>query len=110
MITNERKMLSYQGYALGMALSICLIIYNTYFKAEKMGTSAMVCLVISTAFLTNYFYYILSPKSDWMLNHIDDQEQAKNWLKMYREMSFNYHAGLLLGIVGVGVFAFAFKE
>jgi hypothetical protein len=109
MITNERKILNYQGYALGVALSICLIIYNTQFRAQKMSTSAMVCLVIATSFLTNYFYYVLSPKSDWMLNHIDDQEQAKNWLKMYREMSFNYHAGLALGIVAVGVMAFAFR-
>jgi uncharacterized membrane protein YkgB len=107
MIIAERKTLSYQGYALGVALSICLIIYNTQF--ERMSASGMVCLVIATAFLTNYFYYILSPKSDWMLNNIDDQEQAKNWLRMYREMSFNYHAGLALGIVGVGVLAFAFR-
>jgi len=109
MITKERKILSYQGYALGVALSICLIIYNTYFKEQKMSTSAMVCLVIATSFLTNYFYYILSPKSDWVLNHTTNQEQVKNWLKMYREMSFNYHAGLALGIVAVGVLAFAFK-
>jgi hypothetical protein len=110
MITKERKMLSYQGYALGMALSICLIIYNTYFKTEKMTTSAMICLVIATSFLTNYFYYILSPKSDWVLNHTKSQEQVKAWLQMYREMSYNYHAGMALGIVAVGVFAFAFRE
>ena len=108
MITAERKKLSYQGYALGVALSICLIIYNTQF--EMMSTSAMVCLVIATAFLTNYFYYILSHKTDFMLNHTTNQEQVKAWLKMYREMSFNYHAGLLLGIVAVGFFAFAFRK
>ena len=110
MITAERKQLSYQGYALGLAFSICLIIYNTQLRTEKMSASGMVCLVIATAFLTNYFYYILSPKSDWVLNHTTNQEQVKNWLKMYREMSFNYHAGLALGIVAVGVLAFAFRK
>lgn len=109
MITAERKMLSYQGYALGVVLSLCIILYNMQFRPQMMSTSAMVCLVIATSFLTNYFYYILSPKQDWMLNHIDDQQQAKNWLRMYREMSYNYHAGLALGIVGVGVLAFAFR-
>jgi hypothetical protein len=108
MITAERKLLSYQGYALGVALSICIIIYNTQF--ERMSTSGMVCLVIATAFLTNYFYYVLSPKSDWVLNHTTNQEQVKNWLQMYREMSFNYHSGLALGIVAVGVLAFAFRK
>jgi Tfp pilus assembly protein PilO len=110
MITAERKKLSYQGYALGVALSICLIIYNTQLRSERMSTSGMVCLVIATAFLTNYFYYVLSPKSDWVLNHTTNQEQVKNWLQMYREMSFNYHSGLALGIVAVGVLAFAFRK
>jgi len=110
LITAERKTLSYQGYALGVALSICLIIYNTQLRSERMSASGMVCLVIATAFLTNYFYYILSHKTDFMLNHTTNQEQVKAWLKMYREMSFNYHAGLALGIVGVGVLAFAFRK
>jgi len=107
MITAERKMISYKGYALGVVLSLGIIMYNMQF--EKMNTSGMVCLVIATAFLTNYFYYVLSPKSDWVLNHTKNQEQVKNWLKMYREMSYNYHAGIALGIIGVGVLAFAFR-
>jgi len=109
-ITAERRTLSYQGYALGVVLSLCIILYNTQFRSQKMSTSAMVCLVIATSFLTNYFYYILSPKSDWMLNHTTNQDQVKAWLIMYREMSFNYHAGLALGIIAVGVLAFAFRE
>lgn len=108
LISKERKMLSYQGYALGVVLSIGIIIYNTHIS-QKMSTSATICLVIATSFLTNYFYYILSPKSDWVLNHTKTQEQVKAWLVMYREMSFNYHAGLALGIVAVGVMAFAFR-
>jgi hypothetical protein len=64
---------------------------------------------MATCFLTNYFYYMLSPKSDWMLNHTNNPEQVKAWLQMYREMSYNYHAGLALGIIGVGILAFAFR-
>ena len=44
-----------------------------------------------------------------MLNHIKDPEQVKAWLQMYREMSFNYHSGLVLGIIAVGILAFAFR-
>ena len=44
-----------------------------------------------------------------MLNHMGSQEEVKAWLQMYREMQYNYHAGLALGIVGVGVLAFAFR-
>jgi hypothetical protein len=74
-----------------------------------MTNFALVCTVMATCFLTNYFYYMLHPKSDWMLNHMGNQEEVKAWLQMYREMQYNYHAGLALGIVGVGVLAFAFR-
>ena len=102
-ITAERKWISYQGYALGLLLSF-VILYNR----GKMNTTSLVCTVMATCFLTNYFYYMLSPKSDWMLNHLNE-DQAKTWLLMYRSMSYNYHLGIVLGILAVGIFAFAFR-
>ena len=108
-ISNERMMISYQGYALGVILSLGIIFYNLKIKSLKMNTSALVCTVVATAFITNYFYYILSPKSDWMLNHMSNQEEVKSWLLMYREMQYNYHMGLTLGIIAVGILAFAFR-
>ena len=108
-ITEERKRISYYGYGLGLILSLFIIFYNTKMRGYKMNTFSLVCMVMAVCFLTNYFYYILSPKSDWMLNHTSNQEEVKAWLQMYREMSYNYHMGLLLGIIGVGVGAFAFR-
>jgi formate/nitrite transporter FocA (FNT family) len=108
-ITEERKMISYHGYILGLILSLFFIFYNTKIKNYKLNTFSLVCLVMAVCFLTNYFYYMLSPKSDWMLNHTSSQEEVKAWLQMYREMSYNYHMGLALGIVAVGVLAFAFR-
>ena len=108
-IAMERMTISYYGYGLGLLFSLLIIFYNVKIKTNRMNTFSMVCTVIATCFLTNYFYYILSPKSDWMLNHTTNQEQVKTWLVMYREMSYNYHAGLALGIIAVGIFAFAFR-
>ena len=108
-ISKERMTISYYGYGLGVILSLFIIFYNLKIKHVKLNTISLVCTVVATCFLTNYFYYILSPKSDWMLNHTTNQEQVKAWLLMYREMSYNYHAGLALGIVAVGIFAFAFR-
>jgi hypothetical protein len=108
-ISEERKTISLYGYGLGLILSLFVIVYNLKFKGLKMNSFSLVCTVVATCFLTNYFYYILSPKSDWMLNHINDKDQVKAWLQMYREMSFNYHAGLVLGILAVGILAFAFR-
>jgi hypothetical protein len=108
-ITNERANISYQGYALGVILSLGIIFYNLKIKTTKMNTSALVCTVLATTFATNYFYYMLSPKSDWMLDHLQNKEEVKAWLLMYREMQFNYHTGLVLGIIAVGFLAFAFR-
>ncbi len=108
-ITMERTNISYQGYALGVILSLGIIFYNLKIKRSRMSSSALVCSVVATAFVTNYFYYMLSPKSDWMLNHMSNQQEVKSWLLMYREMQFNYHMGLVLGIIAVGVLAFAFR-
>ena len=108
-IAKERMKISYYGYILGFIISLFIIFYNLKIKGVKMNTFSLVCTVMATCFLTNYFYYMLSPKSDWMLNHINSPEQVKAWLQMYREMSFNYHAGLALGIIAVGIMAFAFR-
>lgn len=106
-ISEERKQISYQGYALGVLLSLGIIYYNNQIKQIK--TLSLVCIVVATAFVTNYFYYILHPKSDWMLEHLKNQQETHAWLLMYREMQYSYHAGLVLGIVAVGVLAFAFR-
>ena len=108
-ISEERLMISYQGYALGVILSLGIIFYNLKIKGQRLNTFSLVCIVMATCFVTNYFYYMLSPKSDWMLNHVSNQQQTRAWLIMYREMSFNYHLGLFFGIIAVGVLAFAFR-
>jgi len=105
----ERRNISYYGYVLGFIISLVIIFYNMKLKNNKLSNMSLVCIVITTCFLTNYFYYILSPKSDWMLNHVNDQYQARVWLEMYREMQYNYHMGIVLGIIAVGIFAFAFR-
>ncbi len=108
-IASERMMISYYGYGLGFLLSLAIIFYNIKMKSKLLNNSSLVCIVLSVSFFTNYFYYMLSPKTDWMLNHVKNPEETKAWLQMYREMQFNYHLGLVLGIIGVGVLAFAFR-
>ena len=108
-ISKERMIISYQGYALGVIISLGIIFYNLKIKNLKINNSSLICIVIATSFITNYFYYMLSPKTDWMLSHMNNEKEIKSWLLMYREMQFNYHMGLVLGILAVGILAFAFR-
>ncbi|MFY7728782.1 MAG: hypothetical protein ACOVRN_04635 [Flavobacterium sp.] len=108
-IVAERSRISYQGYGIGVILSLGIIAYYRWSKHRAIPTTGLVCMVLATSFVANYFYYMLSPKTDWMLNHIQGREHVKAWLLMYREMQYNYHTGLALGILAVGIFAFAFR-
>lgn len=108
-IASERMRINYYGYSLGLILSLIIILYNYSFRKNKLTITSLVCLVIVVSFFTNYFYYILSPKSNYMLNHINSPEQTKAWLTMYKEMQYNYHFGMVIGIIAVGVLAFAFR-
>jgi hypothetical protein len=111
-IQRERLHIYYYGYSLGFILSLMIIIYNYQNKSSKskISTTHMVCIVISTSFLTNYFYYMLSPKTTWMLDHIKTPEQTKAWLEMYKSMQKYYHTGLVLGIIAVAFLAVAFRK
>jgi hypothetical protein len=108
-ITEERKRIYYYGYALGLVLSAIVIYYNNNTSRIKMTNTTMVCMTITISFLTNYFYYMLSPKSTYMLQHINSPEQTKAWLIMYKAMQYYWHAGLVLGIVAVAFLAIAFR-
>ena len=109
-ITRERTTIYYKGYILGFILSLFIILGNVYYEHKMLSTMSLICLVLATSFITNYFYYILSPKKKWMLNYIDTPEQTKAWLQMYRGMQVYYHTGLVLGIIAIGVFAHAFRQ
>ena len=65
----------------------------------------MVCIVGFIVFLTNYFYYILIKKSTYMIEHLNNKEQIKAWLDIYRSMQVRYHVGLVLGIFAAMIFA-----
>ncbi len=108
-IRKERLKIYFQGYILGFILSLFVILYNYMYKRDKISTGYIVCLVLATSFITNYFYYMLHPKYDWMLDNINDKQEAKTWLNMYKNMQKYYHTGMLFGLIAIGILAFAFK-
>ena len=108
-IVNERRNISYRGYALGLIISLIIIFYNLSLKKNKLQNLPLLCIVISTSFITNYFYYVLSPKSNWMLDNLTNPRLIKLWLKMYRIMQYNFHMGLVLGIIAIAILTLAFR-
>jgi hypothetical protein len=101
-IIEERRKIYFTGYAYGLLLAFAFVAYAK--KMKKIGTSGGICVMAGVTLLTNYFYYILSRKSDFMVIHLEKEEQRVEWQKIYRTMQVKYHTGLLLGIVAAGFF------
>jgi hypothetical protein len=107
-IIDERRNICIQGYLLGFFIAVLQIVGNVYMKKQKMSKMSMACIIASTVFVVQYFYYILSPKSDWILLHLDTAEQKEKWLSIYRSMQYNCHISVALGIVAAGALAYSF--
>lgn len=105
-IVSERQRIYFTGLFLGFILSIFLLICcKDYFLNTSVSSRAgLLCMVGAITFSVNYFYYILSPKTDWMILHLKSQKEVKAWLNVYRSMQYNYHMGMVLGILAVVAF------
>ena len=107
-IINERRVIYLKGYGLGLILAfIFLFLYKNFIGNDK-GLNK-VCFIGGITLLVNYFYYMLSPKTDYMILHLNEEDQREKWLNIYKTMQFKYHIGLLLGIIASMVLAYAVK-
>ncbi len=93
-INKERFTQYFQGLALGFLLVILInnfygdMITNSFHK-----TTLFLLIVMSVSLL----YYMMMPKSDYMLNHITTEKENKAWLHVYKTMKNRYLVGFLLG-------------
>lgn len=103
-IVNERRNIYFQGYALGLIISFILLALN-YNNKNGLSNNSMICVVGAVTLTVNYFYYMLTPKSDYMVLHLNERKQREEWQKINRYMQVKYHVGLVLGIVAAMLFA-----
>jgi hypothetical protein len=108
-IINERKIIYYMGYVLGILLAIFTIYIMKKVLKIRFNNMSLVCLVGSIVFVTNYLFYILYPKSDYMLLHLSDKRQITEWLNIYRKMQYKFHLGFVFGIIAVIVFCISLR-
>ena len=98
-IVQERRKIYFQGFLLGFILSVASLYINN--SKQKQNRLTNICQVLAISFTTNYFYYILYPKTDYMAKYLETEKQRVAWLKIYKTMQFNYHFGFVLGLVGM---------
>lgn len=104
-LIKERRNIYFQGYVFGLILSLIYLFYVKQILGKRINNILLVCSVGFIVFITNYLYYILMKKSTYMIEHLNNKEQTKAWLDIYRTMQVKYHLGLLLGIIAAMIFA-----
>ena len=107
-IISERRRIYLYGYSLGLVLSF-LAIYPSM-KYLKNSTLSIICLALTISTIVTYFFYILHPKSKYMIEILKNNKQIKNWLKVYKSMQFKFHLSYLLGIIIVALVSFSICE
>mgnify|MGYP001446590553 CR=1 FL=1 len=93
-IHKERLTIYIQGLILGTLLAIFVT------KQSAFKQTNNVCLFVTIALGVNWMYYLLYPKTKYMLEELGTKEQNKAWLAIYKEMKLRCLIGLILGAAG----------
>ena len=109
-IIKERKNIYYMGYCLGIILSVLGYFISKKIFKIRFNNVPLICFVGAITFVTNYLFYILYPKSDYMLLHLTDKKQIEEWLSIYKKMQYKFHMGFVIGIIAVMIFCYSFRD
>ena len=93
-ISKERGTLYIVGISIGLV--VASLFTSTYGSKISNRFHRMTTFVAITLFI-GVFFYSLYPKSDYMLNHIKNDKEAKAWMEVYKTMKTRYMIGLVLG-------------
>lgn len=74
-IVEERSRIAFEGLVLGLIITLPVVLV---FRAWCSATLIL--------FLTQSAYYHVTPKTEWMLNHLETREQVDQWLVVYKKM------------------------
>lgn len=104
-ISKERITLFFCGLLLGTLIGALCI-----YLLPDTGKVSVSCMFTAFVFVVAYFFYVLMPKKNYMVESLTSQEQVTMWLEVYKVMQYRYHLGLLFGIIGYGLFVYAYKS
>lgn len=100
-IINERMRLYIEGLLIGLLLGF---IYLSYSKRSVYSA----CIFTLIVLITNNGYYLIHPKSEYMVPYLNTEEQRRAWLNVYVSMKNRCYKGMILGALAyllVGYYA-----
>ena len=93
-ITMERLRIYIEGMILGLITGL----FGLSLLPKKVDNASKVCLFVIVCLLINMVYYRMYPKSNYMVKHLNTQEQKEAWLAIYKEMKYRHVFGMILGL------------
>lgn len=119
-IVQERQTIYVRGFFLGIASTIILLWGSIFFSEyiscgksiciflKRMAKANKLCVGIVLTFMITYGHYMISPKSDYMILHLDDKEKRQKWLDVYKYMQSQHHYGFVYGLIGAAFLSIVF--
>lgn len=102
-IVIERRNLYFQGLVLGLIVSYFLThLFST------INTFHRITFTLAITGTVSVLYYIIMPKSDYMLNHLKTPEEITAWFKVYQTMKTRYSLGFVFGLFASIPIAYSF--
>ena len=102
-ISKERVTLYIVGLLIGFLLAYSAVFYSRLSNRFHRGTT-----FIAIMLFTGVSFYTVYPKSDYMLNHIKSEKEAKAWMEVYKTMKMRYISGFIIGAFAAFPLANAF--
>jgi len=79
-----------------VSLIICFIgLRNKTFSINHL------CLFSALMFSFKNLFYLLSKKSKYIVSVLNNEKQRNAWLAIYKTMQYQYHLGIMVGLIGV---------
>ena len=99
-IIQERSRLYIQGILIGLVVA-AVVQSQMQFKNSFHKT----CTILGITLAFSIIWYVLMPKSKYMLDYLKSPQEVQAWLNMYNTMKTRYLIGFLMG--GFGAFLLA---
>lgn len=101
LIARYKKIIAerYAIYIKGMVIGVIIGVFAAILLKENkaLNLTCKLCLVAAVTFVVNCFFYLVHPKSDYIVPHLKTKKQKEAWVKCYRSYQISYITGLFLG-------------
>lgn len=93
-IMKERRNIFIMGKVIGLIVGFIFVSY------KKLDGWCKYCVFVVIVKFVACLVYLMYPKSDYFLKHVENKEQAAAWVDVYTEMRYNVFFGFVLGMIG----------